>query len=162
MDIQKAQHFLVIYELNEVSYRVIDYFTRNKPDSAIANLVKNSSNYTTMTSDYGELHPWTTWPTLHRGVTNAVHDIRFINQNLDCADAYPPIWQTLQQAGKRVGVFGSLQSYPPKEGYEFLYPIPFHRVMKHGHPSTRHFSDSTYAKHSKTVRRPMLYVLIRA
>ena len=32
----------------------------------------------------GELHPWSTWPTVHRGVTNETHRINFINQDLSC------------------------------------------------------------------------------
>ena len=32
--------------------------------------------------DEGELHPWSTWPTVHRGVNNNLHKIRFINQDL--------------------------------------------------------------------------------
>ena len=118
---------LCLYELNEVPYRVVDWHIRFKPASAFASLLKNSSKYTTLTRDDGELHPWTTWPTLHRGVTNQVHNIRFINQSLTEAAAYPPVWQTLQQAGKGVGVFGSLQSYPPPsdDGYDFYVPDTF-------------------------------------
>ena len=29
--------------------------------------------YEPICSDYGELHPWTTWPTLYRGVNNHKH-----------------------------------------------------------------------------------------
>jgi hypothetical protein len=56
-----------------------------------------------------------------------VHNIRFINQSLAKAQAYPPIWETLKDKGKRVGVFGSLQSYPPPsaDGYEFYVPDTF-------------------------------------
>ncbi len=118
---------LLEYELNEVPWRVIDWYATRMPKSALARMVRNSNMYTTVTRDVGELHPWTTWPTLHRGVTNSVHNIRFINQSLAGASAYPPVWQTVQQAGRRVGVFGSLQSYPPPpdEGYEFYVPDTF-------------------------------------
>ena len=90
--------------------------------------MNQASTLTTVTRDEGELHPWTTWPTLHRGVTNNVHNIRFINQSLTDCQAFPPIWEVLQSAGKRVGVFGSLQSYPPPNtcaGYEFYVPDTF-------------------------------------
>ena len=119
---------LVLYELNEVPWRVVDWYVVRRPQSAMARLLKQSRTFTTFTFDEGELHPWTTWPTLHRGVTNREHNIRFINQSRDeAANAHPPLWQTLRQAGKRVGVFGSLQSYPPSsdEGYEFYVPDTF-------------------------------------
>ena len=123
----KSDQPLVVYELNEVPWRVIDWYVRRKPDSALARMLNQANTLTTITRDEGELHPWTTWPTLHRGVTNSVHNIRFINQSLAEASAYPPVWVALQSAGKRVGLFGSLQSYPPLEagGYEFYVPDTF-------------------------------------
>lgn len=118
---------LLVYELNEVPWRVIDWYVRRKPNSALGRLLQQASTFTTITHDEGELHPWTTWPTLHRGVTNSVHNIRFINQSLIGAQAFPPVWETLKKAGKRVGLFGSLQSYPPPQGggYEFYVPDTF-------------------------------------
>jgi len=118
---------LIIYELNEVPWRVIDWYMRLRPNSAIAHLLSCTQTFTTVTKDEGELHPWTTWPTFHRGVTNSQHNIRFLNQSLIEAMPYPAIWETLSQAGKRVGVFGSLQSYPPpeKDAYEFYIPDTF-------------------------------------
>jgi hypothetical protein len=125
----KSGQPLVVYELNEVPWRVIDWYARTNPSSALGRMLRQSTTFTTVTKDEGELHPWTTWPTLHRGVTNDVHKIRFINQSLTEAEAYPPVWETLQLAGKRVGLFGSLQSYPPPSinngGYEFYVPDTF-------------------------------------
>jgi hypothetical protein len=118
---------LIVYELNEVPWRVIDWYVRLRPSSALARLLGCAKTFTTVTSDEGELHPWTTWPTFHRGVNNTQHQVRFINQNLDEVKLYPPVWETLSQAGKRVGVFGSLQSYPPpkEDAYEFYVPDTF-------------------------------------
>ena len=118
---------LLVYELNEVPWRVIDWYIQRQPRSALGSMLAQSTTYTTISHDEGELHPWTTWPTLHRGVTNSVHNIRFINQNLEGAKDYPAIWETLQKAGKRVGLFGSLQSYPPSQGpdYDFYVPDTF-------------------------------------
>jgi hypothetical protein len=118
---------IVLYELNEVPWRVIDWYVQLKPRSALSQLLNRSKTFTTVTKDDGELHPWTTWPTFHRGVNNTQHNIRFINQNLDKAKFYPPVWETLSQAGKRVGLFGSLQSYPPpkEDAYDFYVPDTF-------------------------------------
>ncbi len=124
----KSGQPLVVYELNEVPWRVIDWYVRRKPDSALGRMLNQGNTLTTVTRDEGELHPWTTWPTLHRGVTNSVHNIRFINQSLAEAKDYPPVWEALQNVGKRVGLFGSLQSYPPPKvggSYEFYVPDTF-------------------------------------
>lgn len=145
----------LVYELNEVPWRVVDWYVARNPHSHLAQLLQRSSKFTTVTPDDGELHPWTTWPTLHQGVTNAVHNISFINQSLSQAQAYPPVWQTLKEAGKRVGAFGSLQSYsPPSDGgYDFYVPDTLRLALKHGQGSTKPFSALTYAKPSKTARR---------
>lgn len=102
---------LVVYELNEVPWRVVDEYVKRKPDSNLAFLLKKSDQLTTHTVDIGELHPWSTWPTMHRGVSNEVHKIRFINQDLSHAESYPPIWEILDKKGISYGIFGALQSY---------------------------------------------------
>jgi hypothetical protein len=117
---------LILYELNEVPWRVIDWYVKRRPSSAFSHLLNSAAAFTTYTKDEGELHPWTTWPSLHRGVYNTSHNIRFINQDITEANIYPPIWKTLRDAGKKVGVFGSLQSYPPEQsGYAFYVPDTF-------------------------------------
>ncbi|WP_126665607.1 hypothetical protein [Croceibacterium ferulae] len=113
-----------MYELNEVPWAIVDWYTANRPNSNIAKIVAASRNYTTVTTDQGELHPWVTWPTLHRGVDNTVHKIEFLNQDLTSASAYPPLWETAAQAGKNVGVFGSLQSYPVPRDQQYAFYVP--------------------------------------
>jgi hypothetical protein len=118
---------VVLYELNEVPWRVVDWYVARRPHSHLAAALRSAESYTSVTHDTGELHPWTTWPTVHRGVYNTSHNIRFINQDLAAAAQYPPIWHVLAKAGKKVGVFGSMQSYPPPRdaGYAFYVPDTF-------------------------------------
>lgn len=120
---------LVFYELNEVPWRVVDWYVARRPNSAFARLLQGASTFTTVTRDEGELHPWTTWPSLHRGAYNTAHGIKFINQDLSAAAAYPPIWESAVEAGLTVGVFGSLQSYPlpvkVERDYAFYVPDTF-------------------------------------
>lgn len=118
---------LIVYELNEVSWRIVDWYIGLKPRSNIAKILHQSLTYTTVTEDKGELHPWSTWPTVHRGIYNDQHKILFINQDLSVAKDYPPVWEILSKRGYKVGVFGSLQSYPlPANGsYSFYIPDTF-------------------------------------
>lgn len=118
---------VILYELNEVPWRVIDWYTARRPRSELAGILPRAATFTTLTRDEGELHPWCTWPTLHRGVYSTKHNIRFINQDKQCADQYPPIWETAALAGRAVGVFGSLQSYPvpATPAYAFYVPDTF-------------------------------------
>lgn len=115
---------LFCYELNEVPWRVMDYYLERNPTGELAALVKKSNQFTTHTVDTGELHPWSTWPTMHRGVSNEVHNIRYLNQDLSSAKKWPPVWQLLNNAGITTGVFGSLQSYPVDRNPNMLFHIP--------------------------------------
>ena len=102
---------LIIYELNEIPKQILDFYTNSYPNSNLAKIKKYGLEIDTFTTDQGELHPWTTWPTFYRGVDNTKHNIKFINQELD--NTYPPIWEILIKNDIKVGIFGSLQSYPP-------------------------------------------------
>jgi len=113
---------LICYELNEVPWRIVDLYVKLKPHSHLAAILENSCQLTTRTQDSGDLHPWTTWPTVHRGVYNDIHNIRFINQ--DIVTPYRPIWELLAKEGYRVGVFGSLQSWPIPDHLPFCFYIP--------------------------------------
>jgi hypothetical protein len=115
---------VLCYELNEVPWRVLDLYVDRRPRSNVAKLLTDAAQITTHTSDSGELHPWSTWPTMHRGVTNDVHNIRFINQDRSCADGTPPLWELVAESGKTVGIAGCLQSYPPLRRQEVLFHIP--------------------------------------
>jgi hypothetical protein len=117
---------LILLELNEVPYRVIDEYCRQRPDGTLAGILSMSKQYETVTEDRLALDPWISWPTLHRGVNDEKHNILHLGQMLDETDIrYPPIWQLLKQRGLRVGVFGSLHSSSlPKDVRDYSFYLP--------------------------------------
>jgi len=115
---------IVVYELNEVPWRVIDRYLASRNSTHLGKLLETAAQLTTRTTDSGELHPWSTWPTMHRGVNNDAHGIRFINQDLTAAKAYPPLWQLLAESGTTVGICGCLQSFPPLAHPNMRFHIP--------------------------------------
>ncbi len=117
---------LIVYELNEVPKRVLDSFIARHPESTLGGLCQCSMFANTHVSDDGILSPWSTWPTLHRGVTNKTHTITDFGQNLTEIDAeYPPIWSLLANSGLKIGVFGSLHTYPlPDKMDNYLFYMP--------------------------------------
>lgn len=110
---------VLAYELNEVPWDVIDAHVRRRPGGAFARLVRDGACFTTRVE--GPLHPWITWPTLHRGT--AAHGIRHLGQ-APVAHT-PPLWEAARANGRRVGVFGALHSWPPKPGDGFHVPDLF-------------------------------------
>lgn len=115
---------LVCYELNEVPWKVVDRYTDAFPNSFLARHLIDFDQFTTRTRDSGELHPWSTWPTMHRGVSNDSHGLRYINQSQVEASRFPPVWDILSNAGVSVGVFGSLQSFPPRKNSNVQFYVP--------------------------------------
>ena len=119
---------LIVYELNEVPLRIVHHYVARYPSSNFGKLLSFSHVYTTHCSDQGELHPWTTWPTLHRGVPQKLHKIYSLNQDLSNSSNYPPIWEVLSSAGIKIGIYGSLHSYPypgSSENISFYMPDTF-------------------------------------
>ncbi len=115
---------LIIYELNELPRKLLDYYITLKPNSNLSKFKKHGKDLNTFTTDKGELHPWTTWPTFYRGVDNTLHGITSLNQNIECEKEYPPIWKFLIKNNISIGIFGSLQSYPPLSGEKVKFYLP--------------------------------------
>ena len=119
----------ILFELNEVPLRVVRHFAERNPTSAFTRMLDRGRHWTTVTPDQGHLSPWITWPTLHRGVSSAEHGIGALGQDVAAVDRkFPPVWKILAATGRRVGMFGSLHSYPPPDNldaYEFYVPDTF-------------------------------------
>ena len=109
--------------------KVYTHFVQANPNSLLAKVLRGSTSYITKSSDQGELHPWSTWPTLHRGVDNTAHHIKDLGEDLNKRDAsFPPVWKLLTKQGLTVGTFGSLHTFPlPSDltNYAFVVPDPF-------------------------------------
>ena len=120
---------IILYELNEVPWRVLHEFVAVRPMSYLARLLPVMHRFDTFAEDRSELSPWITWPTLHRGVTDEWHGILNFGQDQRTVDReYPPIWELLARGGVSVGVFGSLHTYPlppAVERYSFFIPDAF-------------------------------------
>jgi hypothetical protein len=120
---------VILLELNEVPWRIVDDFTSRHPRSQLSRLLPESRTFTTLTADTGHLSPWTTWPTLHRGVNDERHMIGSFGQDHTGADLeFPPIWTILHEQGVSVGICNTMHSYPvpdDMETYSFYLPDAF-------------------------------------
>ena len=117
---------IILFELNEVPWRIMERFCDWRPDSHLSKVLPTSRCYRTCAEDGGELSPWITWPSLHRGVAKEKHTITNFGQQLSEIDAvYPPIWKILKRHGISTGVCGSLHSWPlPEDAEEYAFFIP--------------------------------------
>jgi hypothetical protein len=108
------QRKIILFELNEVPWRIVDDHAARSPDGVMATVLRRCRQYVTVAADTGHLSPWRTWPSLHRGVPDHVHLISDLGQDHAAIDeTYPPVWRLLHDHGTSVAVCGSLHSYPP-------------------------------------------------
>jgi hypothetical protein len=117
---------VILFELNEVPYKVIHHFCKLYPESNLAKVLSKGRKYETYAEDQGHLSPWVTWPTVHRGVTNEKHYISDFGQDLaEQEKQYPAVWNLLAKSGVNVGLFGSLHTYPlPGNNPNFSFYVP--------------------------------------
>lgn len=124
---------VILFELNEVPWRILEDHISERPKGALARLHRGSARFETFAQEK-ELSPWITWPSLHRGVGEDEHTISDFNQDLGEIDAaYPSVWRLLADAGVPVGVCGSVHSNPcpaDPSDYSFYIPDPFARESR--------------------------------
>lgn len=120
---------IILFELNEVPDRIFHDFCELHPDGNFNVLRNHSSVSETNSPDIASLSPWSTWPTLHRGVDSESHTLTNLSQDLTEVDTeFPPVWKILSREGARIGLGGSLHSWPPpldRTNYEFYLPDTF-------------------------------------
>jgi len=105
---------VILYELNEVPWSIVDYYVQRRPGSNLAALLEGGQSLTTRHSDdpeLGGLQPWRTWPSLH----NSTYAHNSVDLGQDPATFRgDPIWAVAERAGLSVGLFGPLQSWPAR------------------------------------------------
>jgi hypothetical protein len=114
---------ILVLEINEVPWRLIDRFKNEPRFSNIRKFFQGSKTYTTHAVDSGELSPWVTWPSFHRGMANTEHGINYLGQD-PATYKGTPIWEEYRRRGLPIGVCGSLQSWPPQDPGESGFYIP--------------------------------------
>ncbi|AGB21354.1 hypothetical protein Mycsm_00927 [Mycobacterium sp. JS623] len=121
-----SKHKMILFEVNEIPFRILDDYVAERPRSHLAELLATSKQLSTVCEDQVELDPWISWPTLHRGVIDEEHQILHLGQSLDVAEQhYPPIWRLLSSQGVKVGVMGSLHSSSvPDDVDDYAFYVP--------------------------------------
>src|SRR5690348_18359172 len=96
---------VILYELNEVPWSIVDYYVERRPGSNLAALLDGGQSLTTRHSDDPKLQglqPWRTWPSLH----NSTYDHNSFDLGQDPATFRgEPIWDVAERRSeeRRVG-----------------------------------------------------------
>jgi hypothetical protein len=122
---------VLLYELNEVPWEVWDRYIEVRPESNAARLLGRAMQRTTIDEDPVMLMPWRTWPTFHRSLLTEDHGALDQGQDPETFRG-TPIWDVVESAGRSVGLFGVLQSWPAREFRQggFYVPDSFARTVE--------------------------------
>ena len=126
-----APRTVILYELNEVPWRVVDLYTAERPDSNLSALLASGLSLTTINNDPVPLQPWRTWPTFHTSTYTRDHNSFDLGQDPSTFRGVP-IWDAVEAAGRPVGLFGPLQSWPSRALAHggFFVPDTFSRTAE--------------------------------
>lgn len=138
--LRSNDHDLILYELNEVPWTVVDHFVESRPTSNLAALVDRGQSITTVNTGPEGLTPWRTWPSLH----NSMYDHNSFDLGQDPATFRgDPIWNVAEEAGLSVGLFGPLQSWPARQFAHrgFYIPDTFSQDSETHPPTLKKFQE---------------------
>lgn len=114
---------ILLLEINEIPWRLIDRYIERPEFANIRRFLKQAHQFTTVAVDTGELSPWVTWPTFHRGMNNERHGIKNLGQDPSTFKG-KPIWEEVRERGGSIGICGSMQSWPPIDPGEGGFYVP--------------------------------------
>ncbi|AMV27734.1 Type I phosphodiesterase / nucleotide pyrophosphatase [Gemmata sp. SH-PL17] len=106
---------VVLIELNEITWRFVDPFLQNGTMPALADLVRRGARGTPIAPEVPpDLDPWISWMTVYTGRPPEEHGVKFLEQPPETVRG-PKIWDLVADAGKSLGLFGSIMSWPPRK-----------------------------------------------
>lgn len=119
---------VLLLEFNEINWVVVDRLIAQRGSDFLPHFAKLRSQGAWCVQSAVErsplLDPWITWVTLHTGVAPQVHGASVLEQSSDTIQA-KRTWQYAHEAGRSVGIFGSISAYPPQPVKGFMVPGPF-------------------------------------
>jgi hypothetical protein len=125
---QPGRRRIVVLEINEISWELMAPWLASGALPSFRRLREDGAWTTTLTDEPGGpdglLEPWVTWTTFYTGVPYTEHGVKFLEQPADTIRA-KRLWEILSGEGKKVGVFGSSNSWPPPAVDGFVVPGSF-------------------------------------
>jgi hypothetical protein len=119
---------VLVLEINEISWELMSPWLDQGRLPHFQRLRDKGAWSSTRTDEPGGpgglLEPWVTWTTFYTGVPYTEHGLQFLEQPPETIGA-KRLWEILPEVGKKVGVFGSSNSWPPAHVDGFVVPGSF-------------------------------------
>jgi len=156
---------VLVYELNEVSWELLQPWMDSGELPHFRQLVEQGSWGQTVASEPSDLilDPWITWTSVHTGVPQPEHGVLFLEQPPETVRK-PRLWDLCHAERKRIGVFGSINSWPPKAVRGFFVPGTFSRDSQTYPASLRPIQDLNLAYtrgHAPGAQQPSTSFVLR-
>lgn len=120
-----ARRKVLLLELNEITWNLVDPLIEAGKLPTFARLKREGAWGAPVSVDLPpQLDPWITWTTVYTGRAQAEHNVFFLQQPPETIRARR-VWEICDEAGLRVGVYGSLCSWPPRAVEGFYVPDTF-------------------------------------
>jgi hypothetical protein len=122
---------VILFELNEADRHFLDAFLARGLLPAFARMRNEGALVTTRIPTWDpkgakawrDISPWMVWPSIYTGMTLDAHGIVAFGQDTSIL-AGRCIWDVLDEHGVRVGVCGSLMSFPPRSRGHASFYVP--------------------------------------
>jgi hypothetical protein len=116
---------VLLLELNEITWRLIDRFIAAGRLPTFAFLKRQGAWGTPTSVEMPPImDPWVTWTTVYTGLPQTTHKVLFLEQPPETIHGRR-LWEIVADGGLPVGVFGSLNSWPPRRVDGFWVPGSF-------------------------------------
>jgi hypothetical protein len=116
---------VLLLEFNEITWTLVDPMIARGQLPNLARMRREGSWGAPVALEQPpHLDPWISWVTLHTGVDRSIHGATVLEQDTGTIAA-PRSWEYAADAGRSVGVFGSIGAYPPRPVKGFMVPGPF-------------------------------------
>ena len=116
---------VLLLEINEITWDLINPLIAQGKLPNFQRLKTEGTWGTTISVDLPpQMDPWVTWTTIYTGQPQSEHNVFFLQQPPDTIHA-KRIWQRCHEQGLKVGVYGSLCTWPPQPVKGFYVPDTF-------------------------------------
>jgi hypothetical protein len=117
---------VILVELNEITWTLIDPLLERGSLPTFAEFIRHGTKGSPVATEVPPyLDPWISWTSLYTGRPHDEHGVRFLEQPPETVTG-PRLWDLAADAGRSVGVFGSIMSWPPREDVQgFWVPSTF-------------------------------------
>lgn len=105
---------VILAELNEITWRWLQPLcAAGKLPNFAAFVREGASGSPVATEVDPHLDPWVSWTSLYTGRPQEEHGVYFLEQPPETVGA-PRVWDLAADAGRSVGLFGSIMCWPPR------------------------------------------------